>query len=207
MRNDTVGGWLDELASESSTPGGGAAAAMNAAVGAALISMVCNLTIGRPKYAAHEKELSAALVEAEELRGQALRLAADDAAAFGSVIAAYKLAKATAEEKQARTAAIQQALVGAADVPLRTAELAAEVIGLARRILPGSNVNVVSDVAVAASSARAALDAAVVNVEVNLAALADEAHRTAVRDRLTAAVTAGAEADAVVAEVRERIAK
>ncbi|MFC9327334.1 cyclodeaminase/cyclohydrolase family protein [Kitasatospora sp. NPDC057015] len=207
MQNHTVGGWLDELASEASTPGGGAAAAMNAAVGAALISMVCNLTIGRPKYAEYEKELTEALAEAEELRGDAVRLAADDAAAFGAVIAAYQLAKTTEDERLARTAAIQQALVGAADVPLRTAELAAALIALARRILPGSNVNVVSDVAVAASSARAALDAAVVNVEINLAALADEAHRTAVRARLDAAVTAGAEADAVVAEVREKIAK
>ncbi|MFF3751428.1 cyclodeaminase/cyclohydrolase family protein [Streptomyces sp. NPDC002018] len=207
MQNHTVGGWLDELASESSTPGGGAAAAMNAAVGAALISMVCNLTVGRPKYAEYEKELTAALAEAEELRGRALRLAGDDAAAFGSVIAAYKLAKATDAEKRARTAAIQQALVGAADVPLRTAELAAEVIALARRILPGSNANVVSDVAVAASSARAALDAAAVNVEVNLAALTDEGHCAAVRARLSSALTAAAEADAVVAEVRERIAK
>ncbi|MGW6741380.1 cyclodeaminase/cyclohydrolase family protein [Streptomyces sp. NPDC055025] len=207
MQNHTVGGWLDELASESSTPGGGAAAAMNAAVGAALISMVCNLTVGRPKYAEYEKELTAALAEAEELRGSALRLAGEDAAAFGSVIAAYKLAKTTDAEKQARTAAIQQALVGAADVPLRTAELAAEVIALARRILPGSNVNVVSDVAVAASSARAALDAAAVNVEVNLAALTDEGHRAAVRDRLSSALTAAAEADAVVADVRKRIAK
>ncbi|MFD3471884.1 cyclodeaminase/cyclohydrolase family protein [Streptomyces sp. NPDC058682] len=208
MQDQSVGGWLDDLASKSSTPGGGAAAAMNAAVGAALISMVCNLTIGRPKYAEFEAALVASLSKAENLRGKALLLAADDAAAFGRVIAAYQLPKASDEEKQARTMAIQEALVKAADVPLRTAELAAEVIGLARTILPGANVNVVSDVAVAASSARAALDAAVVNVEVNLAGLKDEAHRTAVQRRLEAAsASAAAEADTIVAEVREKIAK
>ncbi|MFJ4826699.1 cyclodeaminase/cyclohydrolase family protein [Streptomyces bacillaris] len=207
MQTDTVGGWLDELASESSTPGGGAAAAMNAAVGAALISMVCNLTIGRPKYAPYESELTQALSEAEELRSAAVRLAGDDAEAFGAVIAAYKLAKTTEAEKQARTAAIQHALVGAADVPLRTAELAAQVIALSRRVLPGANTNVLSDVAVAASSAQAALTAAAVNVEVNLAALADETHREVVRGRLSTALTSATEAEAVVAEVRERIAK
>ncbi|MET8544271.1 cyclodeaminase/cyclohydrolase family protein [Kitasatospora sp. NPDC004799] len=207
MQTQPVGGWLDDLASGSSTPGGGAAAAMNAAVGAALISMVCNLTIGRPKYAAYEAELTAALKNAEELRGKALELAADDAVAFAAVIAAYQLPKGTDADKRARTAAIQTALVGAAEVPLRTAELAAEVVRLSRAVLPGANVNVVSDVAVAASSARAALDAAVVNVEVNLAALTDEEQRAALRGRLAAPLAAAAEADAVVAEVRERIAK
>lgn len=207
MQTQPVGGWLDELASGSSTPGGGAAAAMNAAVGAALISMVCNLTIGRPKYAAYEAGLTTALETAEKLRGQALDLAADDAVAFAAVIAAYQLPKDTDADKQARTAAIQAALVGAAEVPLRTAELAAEVVRLGRAVLPGANVNVISDVAVAASSARAALDSAVVNVEVNLAAITDEAHRAAVRSRLAAPLAAAAEADAVVAEVRERIAK
>ena len=207
MQTETVDGWLEELASQNPTPGGGAAAAMNAAVGAALVSMVCNLTIGRPRYAQYEPELTAALAEAEELRRQALGLAAEDAAAFETVIAAYQLPKADDAEKQLRTAAIQEALLGATDVPLRIAALAAAVIGLTRRILAGANSNVISDVAVAASSARAALEAAVVNVEVNLASMTDPQRHNAVRARLAPYPAATAEADAVVAEVRERIAR
>lgn len=202
-----MGQWLDELASKASTPGGGAAAAMNAAVGAALVSMVCNLTIGKPKYAQYEESLTEALGKAEDLRQRALGLAADDAAAYDAVVGAYKLPKATDEEKQARTAAIQAALVGAADVPLRTAALAAEVIDLAASILEGSNTNVISDVAVAASSAKAALESAVVNVEINLASMADEQLRKETEARLAEHTSAASRADALVAEVRERIAR
>jgi formiminotetrahydrofolate cyclodeaminase len=155
---------------------------MNAAVGAALVSMVCNLTIGKPRYAEHEQTMTAALERATTLGADALRLAGE---AFEAVAAAYKLPRDTDSEKQARTAAIQSALLGAADVPLRTAELAAEVVELAGRILDGANVNVVSDVAAAASSARAALEAAAINVEINLAAMANPTRRTEIARALS----------------------
>jgi formiminotetrahydrofolate cyclodeaminase len=203
--DQSVGSWLEDLASEASVPGGGAAAALNAAVGAALVAMVCNLTIGKSRYAEHEPLMREALASATELRSLALQLAGDDAIAFGAVTEAYRLPKDTDEDKAARTAAIQAALIGAADVPLRTAAVAAAIIDLAGRILAGANVNVLSDVAVAAASARAALDAAVINVEINLGAMKDPARRDALRaelDKHTAAVTAAAE---IVSAVRERI--
>ena len=205
MLDQTVGSWLEDLASDAPAPGGGAAAAMNAAIGAALVSMVCNLTIGKPRYVQHEPMMREALTSATELRAQAVQLAADDAAAFGAVTDAYKLPKDTDADKAARTEAIQAALVGAADVPLRTAAVAASVIDLAGRIMDGANVNVLSDVAVAAASARAALDAAVINVEINLGAMKDPARVDALRaelDKHTAAITTAA---AIVAAVRERI--
>lgn len=207
MDNQTVEEWLDALASDAPAPGGGAAAAMNAAVGAALVSMVCNLTIGKRRYADHEQTMTAALERATTLRADALRLASEDAEAFEAVTAAYKLPKATDSEKDARTAAIQSALLGAADVPLRTAELAAEVVELAGRILDGANVNVLSDVAVAASSARAALEAATINVEINLAAMANPTRRAEIARALSKHTPAGRDADQIVATVRERIAK
>jgi formiminotetrahydrofolate cyclodeaminase len=207
MRDKTVDAWLADLASDSPAPGGGAAAAMNAAAGAALVAMVCRFTIGRPAYAAHEQTMTEALARADTLRQEALSLAEQDAAAFGKVAAAYRLPKETDEAKRARTSAIQDALVGAADVPLRLAALAAEVVALARRILDGANVNVISDVAVAASSAQAALCAAAVNVEVNLATLRD----TSLRSQLAAALAphdwASSEAEAIVHTVRERIGR
>jgi methenyltetrahydrofolate cyclohydrolase len=200
-----IGSWLDELASAAPAPGGGAAAAMVAAVGAGLIEMVCNLTIGKPRYAEHEEAMRAALITATELRLSAGQLAAADAAAFGAVSQAYRLPKESAQEKAARARAIQGALIEAADVPLRVAAVAAEVIGLSDRILAGANVNVISDVAVAASAGRAALDSAVINVEINLAAMSDASARAALRGDLDRLAPASAVADRVVAAVRHRI--
>ncbi|WP_213450146.1 cyclodeaminase/cyclohydrolase family protein [Rhizomonospora bruguierae] len=206
MREQPVEVWLDELASEAPAPGGGSAAALSAAMGAALVAMVCQLTVGRPRYAEHAATMADALAEATELRETALRLAEDDAAAFGAVAEAYRLPKGTERERADRSAAIQAALADAADVPLRTAAVAADVIATAARVLPGANVNVLSDVAVAAATARAALDAASVNVTVNVAAMTDTDRGAA----LTAAVghyaPALREADRIVAEVRQRIA-
>jgi formiminotetrahydrofolate cyclodeaminase len=204
LEEQAVGDWLTALASAAPAPGGGAAAALNLAVGAALVSMVCNLTIGKPRYAEHEATMTAALARAEDCRRAAEALVSEDAVAFAAVIAAYKLPK---DDEAARRTAIQHALRGAAAVPLKTAERAVEVIVLAERVLDGANVNVVSDVAVAASSARAALQSAQVNVEVNLASLSDIV-RADLRARLDGCDVAGASvrADAVVAAVRAKIA-
>jgi formiminotetrahydrofolate cyclodeaminase len=166
--------------------------------------MVCNLTIGKPRYVAHQETMTAVLARATELRAQALWLAEEDARAFAAVAAAYRLPKETDDDRRARTGAIQAALVEAAGVPLRTAEVSAEIIALARRILDGANVNVISDVAVAASLARAALEAAVVNVEVNLASLG--AGDQGIGTELATHTAALAEAGAIVRDVRERIA-
>jgi formiminotetrahydrofolate cyclodeaminase len=200
-----IGSWLDELASAAPAPGGGAAAAMVAAVGAGLVEMVCNLTIGKPRYAEHEEVMRAALVSATELRLSAGQLAAEDAVAFNAVSQAYRLPRESDDEKAARAEAIQGALVEAADVPLRVAAVAAEVIGLADRILAGANVNVISDVAVAASAGRAALESAAINVEINLSAMSDSTLRAALRGDLDRLVPASAVADRVVAAVRNRI--
>lgn len=205
MPTQTVDAWLSELASASPTPGGGGAAAMTAAISAALIAMVCNLTIGKRGYAEHDEKLQAVLREADGLRVSALDLAEADARAFETLLAGYKLAKDTGEEKQIRARAIQAALAGAADVPLRVAEVAAAVIGLAGDIADRSNVNVLSDVAVAAITAGAALDAAIVNVEVNLAAIDDSALRARLADRLTTLAGAASDAQAVARAVRARI--
>lgn len=206
MRTQAIGEWLTELASAAPAPGGGAAAAMNAATGAALVSMVCNLTIGKPKYAEHEVTMAEVRARADELRVEALELAEADATAFTSVMDAYGLPRRTDEEKAARRAAVQEALTGAADVPLRIAALSAEVIELANRILAGANVNVLSDVAVAADSARAALRSAAINVEINRSSMTDEARRTDLAEQLERHNGALAVADTVVSTVRERIA-
>jgi methenyltetrahydrofolate cyclohydrolase len=205
MDGQTLDGFLGDLASSKPAPGGGAAAAVQVALGAALVSMVCNLTIGKPRYAEHEQTMVAVRDEADHARRQALDLAEEDAQAFGAVSKAYALPRDGDEARAARGRAIQQALRIAADVPLRTAALAAAVVELAERILDGSNVNVLSDVGVAAASARAALDSAAINVRVNLASLTDSETRAALAKELDTHLAHRARADAVVHTVEDRI--
>ncbi|MDA1358067.1 cyclodeaminase/cyclohydrolase family protein [Glycomyces luteolus] len=205
MRKTTIEDWLTDLASELPAPGGGAAAGMSAAMAAALVSMVCNLTIGKPKFAEHEAVMREALAEAERLRLEALQLAEDDAEAFSGVVAAYKLPKSSDEEKAARTAAIQAGLVEAAAVPLAVARVSAEVIKLSGRILEGSNPNVVSDVAVAASAAKSALESAALNVDINVVAIKDPAERERLASTLNEALQAKVQAEAIMQIVAKRI--
>lgn len=176
-------------------------------MGASLICMVCNLTLGKPKYAQFEAPIAAALATAEQARHAALQLAEDDARAFDLVIAAYKLPKASEAETAQRTDAIQRALIEAAQVPLRTAELAAVVIRLAADILDISNKTVISDVAIAALSAKTALEASTLNVEINLASITDEAQKTRLADQLAGHRATLAQADQVATTIRERISR
>jgi formiminotetrahydrofolate cyclodeaminase len=206
MNDQSIGGWLDELASSAPAPGGGAAAALETAMAAALVEMFCNLTIGKPAYAEHEATMTSVRDRATELRGEALSLAAEDAAAFQAVIDAYRLPKETDAEAEARRTRIQGALAGAADVPRRTANAATEILDLAETALPLGNVNVVSDAAAAAGTARAALQTALLNIDANRALIDD----AALGEEL-AAVAAGIEqqllrADRIVDTVRARAA-
>ncbi|MGB0694848.1 MAG: cyclodeaminase/cyclohydrolase family protein [Rhodospirillaceae bacterium] len=199
--------WLEALASSAPAPGGGAAGAVSASIGASLVEMVCALTIDKPKFAAHRDSLLAVMDQTKALRADALRLAAADATAFDGVIAAYKLPKATDADKAARKAAIQTALKQAAEVPLETARTAVAVIDLAESILDNTNSSVASDIAVAAYAARAALDSSMVNVEINLASVKDPDWCRQTVEALEGFKAAGAKADQVAGIVRERIAK
>ncbi|MDR4305645.1 cyclodeaminase/cyclohydrolase family protein [Chelatococcus sambhunathii] len=169
-----LGEFLDDLASERPTPGGGGAAAISGAMGAALVSMVCNLTIGKPKYVEVEGELKEVLVRSERLRGELTKAIGDDVKAFDAVMGAYGLPKGETDEgKAARTAKIQAALKEATDVPLECARLCAEVIKLAEVTAEKGNLNVISDAGVAVQSAYAGLMSAALNVRVNAASIKD----------------------------------
>jgi len=206
VNDDTIGGWLDELASSAPAPGGGAAGALEVAMAAALVEMVCNLTIGKPAYAEHEATMTAARDRATEIRRTAVGLGAEDAEAFTSVIEAYRLPNDTETEARARSERIQEALAGAADVPRRTAAAASEVLDLAERILHGANPNVVSDVAAAAGAARGGLHSSLVNLDANLVSIEDPGLRAELED--VSAMIEGdlGRADAIVRAVRERMA-
>lgn len=166
---------LDRLASSDPVPGGGSASAIAGAMGAALVAMVAELTIGRTEYSEHEEtllELRTAAVERQQLL---LSLADEDATAYQSVVAARRMPKETEPQREARAAALRTAMIEAARVPLRAANVAAEVLALAARIAPIGNRNAVSDAGVAAQLSGAALRGALLNVRINLPYLpADE---------------------------------
>ena len=175
IKDDSIQKFLDELAGSSSTPGGGSAAAVMGATGAALVSMVCNLTIGKKNYAEVETEMREVLGQSENLRHRLTSMINDDVAAFNQVMVAYGMSKNSDEEKASRTAAIQEALKLATQVPLSCAKVCFKVMELAKRVAEKGNVNVVSDAGVAVLAACAALKSAALNVYVNTAAIKDEA--------------------------------
>ena len=178
--------FLDELASSAATPGGGSAAAIMGALGAALVSMVCNLTIGKKNYAEVEPEMRSVLHDAEALRARLTDMVAEDIAAFNGLMAAYGLPKLTDEDKAARGAAIQHALRAATEAPLACARACAEVIKLSMRAAEVGNRKVISDAGVGALAAQAALRSAALNVDINVPSLQDQAFAKACRDEMDA---------------------
>ena len=176
--------FLDALASGAPTPGGGGAAAVAGAMAAALISMVCNLTLGRQRYAAVADEMQALLERAETVRNELQQLADDDVVAFTHLSAAYKLPRVTDADIATRRDAIQAALHRATDVPLRTARAAAAVMPLCAPVAERGNQAAVSDVGVAALLAQAAVRSAVLNVDINLRTLEDQVYVQQVRSEV-----------------------
>lgn len=169
----TVAQFLDELASQAPVPGGGSGAALVGALGAALASMVCNLTVGKPKYADVQADIQALLAQTEALRARLTALIDEDIAVYYRLSSAYKMPKDTDEQKAARTAAIQAILRDATKVPMQIAEACVQVLSLCKPIAEKGNVGAVSDAGVAALLAEAALRSAALNVLINLAAIKD----------------------------------
>jgi methenyltetrahydrofolate cyclohydrolase len=175
-----------QLAAGQPTPGGGSAAALAGAIGAGLVSMVCNYTVGREKYADVDEEMRGVLARAEELRAQLERAVEDDVAAYGSYSEAQKLPRETDEEKAARDAALDAALRESTLVPLAVAERSAEVLELALRAAEVGNRFLISDAAVGAELAGAARASAELNVRLNLGGIDDHEFALACRERLAA---------------------
>ncbi|MFI9464120.1 cyclodeaminase/cyclohydrolase family protein [Streptomyces xiamenensis] len=179
MRDQTISEYLSQLADRVSAPGGGAAAALHAAQGAALLGMVARYTTGE-KYAEHRDAVERIIAETDTVRAAALRVGEEDAAAFTAVIDAYRLPKGE------RAEAVARALAGAARPPAEVVGLARAVVELATELLPIGNRNVITDIAAATEAARAAATTARINVEINLGGIKDEALRT----ELTAVIAA-----------------
>jgi len=169
-----IDGFLSELASNSPAPGGGSVAALSGALGAALSSMVCNLTVGKEKYANVQDEIKNVLKNSEKLRNELTKLIDEDTEAFNDVMKAFKMPKETEEQKKKRSQAIQAGYKIAANVPLKTAKTCASILDVAMVVAEKGNKNSITDAAVSALMAKAGVQSAILNVKINLGSIKDE---------------------------------
>jgi formiminotetrahydrofolate cyclodeaminase len=178
--------FLEETASNSPVPGGGSVAALSAAIAASLVEMVANLTVGRKGFDAVAVEMQHIVERARSCR-QRLMLNIDrDAESFARVVVALKLPKATAEERQERNAAVQEAFKEAARIPLEVARDAQIILDLAGAVVEEGNRNAVTDGLVGAMMARTAVLSALYNVRINLDSIRDESFVREVRKEVEA---------------------
>jgi glutamate formiminotransferase / formiminotetrahydrofolate cyclodeaminase len=191
--------FLDELAAATAAPGGGSAGAYAGAMGAGLVAMVAGLTIGKKKYAEVEAEMQAIRVMAEGLRKELTQYVEDDSSAFEAVMGAFKLPKETDGQQKARTAAIVNATLNAAHVPLHVCEGAVKVMSLALKCTKDANLNAISDAMSGFAMSRAALTAAGYNVRINIHSLDDKSPGNAM---LTELAVLEKEADKLEKEIR-----
>lgn len=166
--------YLDAVASNQPTPGGGTAAAITGAQGIALLCMVCRLTLGKRRFAMHESEISIMLTALEQQRQYCLELAQKDIEVFQQVIAAYQLPKNTKTAIATRTLTIQSALKAATAIPLELLETCHRILPVAKKLQTLGNPSVISDVMVAKHLLTASLFSAKANVEINLAGITDQ---------------------------------
>ena len=168
--------YLDDAAANKPAPGGGSVSACAGALGAALVSMVCNLTRGREQFADVETEIVALVEASEAARRRLEQLLQDDTTAYNGVITAYKMPKETAEEQAARSQAVQDGLIIAADVPLEICRVAVGVCRLAKVAAGLGNPQAVTDAGIGAILGEAAVVGAALNVRINLGSIKDEAY-------------------------------
>ncbi|NOZ21567.1 MAG: cyclodeaminase/cyclohydrolase family protein [Planctomycetes bacterium] len=207
-RQESIDRYVSDAASNKPAPGGGSVSALVGALGVSMGCMVANFTVGKKKYKDVEPRVREILADCERSMNELLDLVQADVDAYSKVSAAYAMPKESDEEKKARTAAIQEALVVAMDAPLTSFRVCASLMDAYAELGKIGNKNLISDVGVAAILTEAALRGAKLNVEINLAYLKDEELVGKTReevDRLAA--EAEAKAKAILAEVAAAISK
>lgn len=173
IKDKSIQHFLDELASKSATPGGGSVAAIMGAQSAALTSMVCNLTIGKPNYAEVEADMQELLSKSEALRERLTGMIKADVDVFNKLMACYGMPKQIDAEKNERSTAIQAVLKEATDVPLACALACREAVDLSRLAAEKGYLGVVSDAGAAAIAAYSGLKTAALNVYINTGSVKD----------------------------------
>ncbi len=195
---ETLQRYLDDLSSAQPVPGGGSTAALSGAMGAALASMVCRITMGKEAYADVQQEIEELLRRTEYLRSRFQQLMQEDIEAYGRLAACYKLPRETSEERKYRTNMIQKQLVEAALVPLEVVECAAELIRCCQRIAEIGSNTVLSDVATGAILASCSGKGASFMVRINVRSLKNDKLVVELGDRLNTAL-------AIIAEDVEQV--
>jgi formiminotetrahydrofolate cyclodeaminase len=202
----TIGEFLDELGSGSPAPGGGSTAALGAAAGASLISMVCNLTLGKKKYLQVGGEIRKCLANSEKWREALTRFIDEDTAAFNDLMSAYRLSRETPEAEDLRNQAVQKALNRTISVPLNVAKGSVALLELAKTAAEKGNVNSISDTGVAALMMYTALKGALYNVRINLHSVKDSDRKNALSETVNRLLKEGEELrDSVLAIVEEKL--
>ncbi len=182
--SNSIGNFTELVAAGTPAPGGGSVAAYCGVLAASLGQMVCNLTIGKQKYAEAEPRLRAVGAELERLGARLRELIAEDAASFEAVLEAYRLPKDSDEQKAERAAQIQIALQGAVDVPVETAQRGFDILRLLGELADIGNPNALSDVAVGARLAQVAIRGASYNISVNLDSISDRVAAETTREQM-----------------------
>jgi glutamate formiminotransferase / formiminotetrahydrofolate cyclodeaminase len=183
--------FVDEVSRDTPAPGGGSVAALAGALGAALGGMVANLSIGKGEYDDRYEELCTLAERAQELKDALVRAVDEDTQAFDAVIAGMRMPQDTAEEKAARTQAIQEGYKAATRVPLATVELCRDALEVCLSMVRMAPKDMMSDVGMGALAARAGLVGAGYNVRINLKSISDEAFRKEMREGLQGLVEEG----------------
>lgn len=195
LQNLTVRAFMDELASNAPTPGGGSAAALTGALGSALGSMVFNLTVGKKVYNEYDENIKLEVLRSLETTNltidEFLYLMEKDAEEFLKLMAAFKLPKSTEEEKVIREERIEEGYKKALEVPFKVAEKAFDIYKHIELSAKYGNKNAVSDSGVAAILLQTAIESAVLNVKINLSGTKDENYKDKIEKRCEALIEEG----------------
>ncbi|MGG7164319.1 cyclodeaminase/cyclohydrolase family protein [Clostridium ihumii] len=210
LDNKTVREFISELSSNSPAPGGGSVAAIASSLSAALVGMVCNLTIGKKAYEAlgevEKEEVNNSLKVCNSLKDEFLDLMNEDTEVFLELMKAFKMPKESDEEKSARSAKIQEGYKKSLEVPLKTAKRTFDVYDYILVVAKHGNKNAISDAGVAALMAQSGLEAAILNVRINLGSIKDESYIATVKEEIEHLVKDGIQKrDEILAIVNEKI--
>ncbi|AUZ05154.2 MULTISPECIES: cyclodeaminase/cyclohydrolase family protein [Vitreoscilla] len=204
IANETVSSYLSRLASNAPTPGGGAVGALHVAHGAALISMVAKFTVGE-RFEHVQNQIEPLIIQSEQLIEEALLIADQDEYLFNDLIQAYRLPRDTQEQKAYRLQVIQAATKTATIPQIRTVKLSERILQSADTLVLIGNKSVISDVAAAAESAKAALATALVTLEININSIEEKPTKSELIDYAKLAEKLIQFADTITGKVRQKL--
>lgn len=206
IERQTVGQWVDALASKAPVPGGGGASALGGALAAALGQMVANLTVGKKRYADVEKEMQQSLFALNILQMELMALADKDAEVFAPLAASYGMPTETEQQRAEKERVMEENLLAASLVPLRMMEKTSAVLDILGMLEEKGSRMAVSDVGVAVQFARAALNGAVMNIYINTRSMKNREKAQELNDSARKLIETGtAQADQIYGKVLARL--